>query len=158
MLHDEQIDEAQALYEEFFPELLSGASNFLNRTNYMAAVDVAEILLRANETERARQLLATVESFIVDVPRQGDTGYMITDARIHTLRGDSELALQALQKAVDTGWRSHWRYYLDVDTVLEPLRSLPEFDSIYREIAADMAAQLERVKAKETLETACVSN
>ena len=43
-------------------------------------------------------------------------------------------------------------------SVLEPLRSLPEFDSIYREIAADMAAQLEVVKAKETLETACVSD
>ena len=120
-------------------------------------MDVAEILLRANETERARELLAKVETFIADVPRKGETGYMITDVRIHTLRADSDLALQALRKAVDEGWRSHWRYFLDVDTVLEPLRSLPEFDSIYREIAADMAAQLERVKANETLETACVS-
>jgi len=83
---------------------------------------------------------------------------MITDVRIHTLRGDSELALQALRSAVDENWRSHWRFFLDVDTVLEPLRSMPEFDAIYREIAADMAAQLERVKAKETLETSCVSD
>ncbi len=157
-LQDGKIDEARQLYEEFYPELLSDTPNILNRTNYMAAVDVAEILLHANENEHARRLLAKVESFIADVPRQGETGYMITDVRIHTLRGDMDLALQALRKAVDAGWRSHWRYFLDVDTALEPLRSLPEFDSIYREIAADMAAQLERVKAKETLETACVSN
>jgi TolB-like protein/Tfp pilus assembly protein PilF len=157
-LRDGQIDEARLLYEEYFPELLSGAPNILNRTNFMAAVDVAEISLRANENEHARRLLAKVESFIADVPRQGEFGYMITDVRIHMLRGDTDLALQALRRAVDENWRSHWRYYLDVDTVLEPLRSLPEFDAIYRDISADMAAQLEVVKAKETLETSCVAD
>jgi TolB-like protein/Tfp pilus assembly protein PilF len=127
LLRDGQIDEARALYEEFFPELLSGASGILNRTNYMAAVDVAEILLRANEEEHARQLLVQVETFISNVPRQGEMGYTITDVRIHTLRGDTDLAVQALRDAVDANWRSHWRYYLDVDTALEPLRSLSEF-------------------------------
>ena len=155
LLQDGKINEARALYNEFFPELLSDAPDILTRTNFSAAVDVAEILLRANEKEQARQLLAKVESFIADVPRQGELGYMITDARLHTLRGDTDLALQALRNAVDENWRSHWRYYLDVDTVFEPLRSLPEFDSIYREISADMASQLERVRAKETLETSC---
>ncbi len=155
LLQDQQIDEARRLYEEFFPELLSDAPDILNRINFMAAVDVAEILLRADEKEHAWQLLANVEAFIADVPRQGDFGHMITDARLHTLRGDTDLALQALRNAVDENWRSHWRYYLDVDTVFEPLRSLPEFDSIYREISADMASQLERVRAKETLETSC---
>jgi TolB-like protein/Tfp pilus assembly protein PilF len=157
-LQDGKIDEARLVYEEYFPELFSDTPNILNRTNFMAAVDVAEILLRANEKEHARRLLRTIESFIADVPRLSDFGYMITDVRIHALRGDSDLALQALRRAVDENWRSHWRYFLDVDTVLEPLRSLPEFDAIYRDIAADMAAQLERVRAKETLETSCVSN
>ena len=157
-LQDEQIDEARALYEEFYPELLSGESGILNRTNYMAAVDVAEILLLADEEEHARQLLAKVEAYIADVPRRGETGHMVTDVRIHTLRGDTDLALQALRRAVDENWRCHWRYFLDVDTVLEPLRSLPEFDAIYRDISADMAAQLEVVKAKETLETSCVAD
>jgi TolB-like protein/Tfp pilus assembly protein PilF len=127
LIQDGQIDEARALYEEFFPELLSGASGILNRTNFMAAVDVAEILLLTDENEQARQLLMQVEAFISDVPRQGDMGYMITDVRIHTLRGDTDLAVQALRDAVDANWRSHWRYYLDVDTALEPLRSLSEF-------------------------------
>ena len=46
----------------------------------------------------------------------------------------------------------------DFATVLAPLRSLPEFDSIYRDIAADMAAQLKPVKAMETIETSCVAD
>jgi pentatricopeptide repeat protein len=155
MLRDEQIDEARLLYAEFFPEFFDSTPDVLNRGNFKAAVDLAEILMRADDEEHALQLLAKVESFIADVPRQSELGYMIEDVRIHTLRGDRDLALQALQRAVDENWRSHWRFYLDVDTVLEPLRSLPEFDAIYRELSADMAAQLERVKARETLETSC---
>jgi hypothetical protein len=46
----------------------------------------------------------------------------------------------------------------DSATVLAPLRFLPEFDSIYRDIAADMAAQLEPVKAMVTIETCCVAD
>ena len=92
------------------------------------------------------------------MPRLGDFGHMVTDVRIHALRGDTELAIRALRKAIQEKWRTHWRFYMDVDTVLEPLRSHPEFDSIYRELSADMAAQLERVIAKETLETSCTSD
>ena len=35
------------------------------------------------------------------------------------------------------------------------MRSLPRFEAIYRQISADMATQLERVRSRETLETAC---
>jgi TolB-like protein/Tfp pilus assembly protein PilF len=155
LLQEGKIDEARALYEEFFPELLSDTPGIINRTNFAAAIDVAEVLMRSHEQDQAQRLLARVESYIADVPRQGDFGYWITDVRIHSLRGDTGLALRALQDAVDENWRSHWRYYLDLDTALEPLRPRPEFDAIYRQISADMAEQLERVRAKETLETAC---
>jgi TolB-like protein/Tfp pilus assembly protein PilF len=157
LMQDGDLAEALALYEEFFPELLGEAAK-MNRTNFLAAVDVAEILLQTGEVDRAHQLLETVESYIADLPRLGDYGQMVTDARIHSLRGDNELALEKLQQAVDGGWRNHWRFFLDVDTAFEPLRSLPEFDAIYREIAADMASQLERVIAAETLETSCAVN
>jgi len=80
---------------------------------------------------------------------------MITDVRIATLRGNTDRALELLQQAVDDGWRYRWRYFLELDNVLEPLRSLPKFESIYQQISADMAAQLERVRAKETLESSC---
>lgn len=103
----------------------------------------------------ALELLATVESFLEDVPRLGEFGQMVTDVRIHTLRGDTDRALELLQQAVDEGWRYRWRYFLEVNNVLEPLQSLPQFESIYREISRDMASQLERVRAEETIETSC---
>jgi TolB-like protein/Tfp pilus assembly protein PilF len=158
LLQDGEVDEALRLYEEFFPELLDDVSIDLNRSNFMAAVDVAEVLFQMNEDERARRLLTNVETFISNVPRRGGDGHMVTDARIYTLRGETGRALELLRNAVDEGWRYSWRFFFDVDTVLEPLRSLPEFDSIYRDISADMAAQLERVRARETLETSCNSD
>ena len=158
LLQDGKVDDALQLYEEFFPELLNDAPKVLNQTNFMAAVDVAEVLLHAGEDERARRLLANVESFIVNVPRLSSAGYMVTDARIHALRGESDLAVAAIREAVDAGWRQHWRYFLDFDSVLEPLRSRPDFDAIHRDIAADMAAQLERVKATETPDTSCTAD
>lgn len=155
LLDDEQFDEARALYEEFFPELLTDAPGVIDGTNFLAAIDVAELLLLDDEETLARSLLARVESHIANVPRLGDFGHMVTDARIHALRGNIDLALQVLRQAVNENWRFGWRFFMEVDTVLEPLRSHPEFDSIYRELSTDMAAQLERVIAKETLEAAC---
>ena len=155
LLQDGRDKDARQLYEEFFPELFDEDYLPINRVNMTAAVDIADILLTTDEQDRALQLLAIVESFLEDVPRLGEFGQMVTDVRIHTLRGDTDRALELLQEAVDEGWRYRWRYFLEVNNVLEPLRSLPEFESIYREISADMAAQLESVRAKETLETSC---
>jgi len=155
LLRDGRDEDARQLYEEFFPELFDDDYLPINRVNMTAAVDVADILLAIDEQDRAQQLLTIVESFLEDVPRLGEFGQMVTDVRIHTLRGDTVRALELLQEAVDEGWRYRWRYFLEVNNVLEPLRSLPEFESIYREISADMASQLERVRAKETLETSC---
>ena len=155
LLQDGRDNDARQLYEEFFPELFDEEYSKISRVNMAAAVDVADILLATDEQDRAQQLLAIVESFLEDVPRLGEFGQMVTDVRIHTLRGDTDRALELLQNAVDESWRYRWRYFLEVNNVLEPLRSLPEFESIYREISADMASQLERVRAKETLETSC---
>ncbi len=155
LLEDGQPQEALELYRESFPKLFDDAALSINRANFGAAVDVADILLAMNQRQRAHELLAAVEAYIRDIPRLGEFGQMITDVRIATLRGDSQLALDLLQQAVDDGWRFRWRYYLDINNVLEPLRSLPKFDAAYRQIADDMAAQLQRIRASETLETAC---
>lgn len=158
LINDGRIEEARQHYEDFFPEFFGDASGEINRMNFGAAVDIADILLALNQSDHAQQLLTDVEDYIEDVPRLGDFGHMVTDVRIATLRGDTDLALELLQQAVDEGWRFRWRYFLDVDTVLEPLRSRPAFETIYRQISSEMATQLERVRAKESLETACASD
>lgn len=154
-MKDGRIEEAWQQYEDFFPQLISASSIDINRANFMAAVDVADILLALNQQDDANRLLSDVEAYIEDVPRLGEFGQMVTDVRIATLRGDTKLALKLLQQAVDEGWRYRWRYFLEADTVLEPLRSLPKFERVYEQIMSDMAAQRERVRARETLETAC---
>ena len=154
-LEDGRLEDARELYESFFPELFDEMSVQINRVNFAAAVDVADIMLAMNQRSRADKLLSKVETYIRDVPRLGQFGHMITDVRIHTLRGDTDRAVELLQNAVDEGWRFRWRYFLEVNNVLEPLRSLPKFESIYRQISSDMAIQLQRVRAMETLETSC---
>ncbi len=71
----------------------------------------------------------------------------MNDARILLLRGDSEAALAALEEAVQAGWRTDWRFYLEYDSVLAPLRGNPRFEAAVDDIRRDMAEQLERVRA-----------
>ncbi|MDX1404774.1 MAG: tetratricopeptide repeat protein [Woeseiaceae bacterium] len=149
--------QALQIYEQHFPELFQSANPALNRSNYQAAIDIADVFLALNERSRAEQWLTQIEQFMDGVPRLSEFGLLVNDVRTATLLGDSDRALELLQQAVDAGWRYRWRYFLEFDNVLEPLRSLPEFESIYRQISADMAAQLERVRARETLETSCRS-
>ncbi len=154
-LNEGRPNDALELYRAVFPELFGEASINIHRMNAAAAVDVADILLAMNQPDRAYQLLSEVDALLKDVPRLGEFGHMITDVRIATLRGDTNLALEMLQQAVEEGWRFRWRYFMEVNNVLEPLRSSRKFESIYQQISADMAAQLERVRARETLETTC---
>ncbi len=154
-LEDGQSEDALQLYREQYPELLNESPPGIHWMNYPAAVDIADILLAMGEQDRALKILSDVESFIKHVPRLSEFGSSITDVRIAALRGDTNRALDLLQQAVEEGWRYRWRYFLELDNVLEPLRSHPGFESIYRQISADMAAQLERVRANETLETRC---
>jgi len=70
--------------------------------------------------------------------------------QIYALQGETEKALQALRQAVDRGWRAFWWYWLEHDPKLHSIRDEPEFQTIVREIKADMAAQLARVRALES--------
>ncbi len=96
----------------------------------------------------AEQLLDGAWSYIQGIPRLGGTGSWVDDVRIHTLRGETDLALTALSEAVQAGWRHYWRYYLEHDPILEPLRREPRFQAAVDDIHSEMAEQLERVNSK----------
>jgi tetratricopeptide (TPR) repeat protein len=142
--------EARAAFEKIAPELLNEDSPEIGSTNYLAAIDLALISSRLGEQKRADWLLESSLQYIQRVPRLSDYwGYGIADVKIYALRGDKQKALSALRQAIDEGWRSYWWYYLKHDPILESLHDEPEYQAMVKEIEADMAVQLARVREME---------
>ena len=148
-LRDGRPAEARALYEQFWPELLSDDDPVIDRDSYRSAIDLALVLIRTGERERADLLLDRSLEYIQTIPRLGYRGYGIDDVQIFALRGDKQKALSALRHAIDENWRVMWWYSLKRDPNLESLHDEPEFQAMVAEIEADMAAQLERVREME---------
>jgi TolB-like protein/Tfp pilus assembly protein PilF len=140
--------EARAAFEKIAPELLNEDSPEIGDTNYRAAIDLALILSKTGEQERADLLLNRSLEYIQTIPRLG-FGYGIADVQIYALQGDKRKALSALRQAIDEGWRTFWWYFLKQDPNLESLHDEPEFQAMVAEIEADMAAQLARVREME---------
>jgi tetratricopeptide (TPR) repeat protein len=141
--------EARALYEESRPELLSEDDPRVAFRNYGVAIDLASVLSKTGEQERADLLLDRSLQYIQILPRLSGAGYGIADVKIYALRGEKQKALSALRQAIDEGWRTHWWYFLKQDSSLESLHDDPEFQAMVAEIEADMAEQLERVREME---------
>jgi TolB-like protein/tetratricopeptide (TPR) repeat protein len=144
-----RISEARARYEQCFPALLNDKDLQVNRINFQVTIDFSLVLMKLGEQERAEVLLDKCLAFIQTIPRLGQGGYWIADTLIFSLRGETGKAIAALRKAIDESWRASWWYYLNHDANLESIRGEPEFQSMLDEIKADMAAQLERVRAME---------
>ncbi len=140
--------ESRALYERSSPELLSEDDPIIDSNNYGSAIDLAWVLIRTGERDRADLLLDRSLEYIQTIPRLG-FGYGIADVEIYALQGDKQKALSALRQAIDEGWRVHWWYDLKHNPNLEPLHDEPEFQAMVAEIEADMAAQLARVREME---------
>jgi len=140
--------EARALYEEAFPGLLNDDVSKI-KGNHQAGIDLALILKRSGEQERADLLLNRILTNIQSTQRLGWEGYGVRDVQIYALRGQKRKALSVLRQAIDAGWRTLWWYYLKRDPNLESLHAEPEFQAMVAEIEADMAAQLARVREVE---------
>jgi len=141
--------EARARYEEHYPELLNDDPS-VDRHNYEQAVDLALILARTGDPERAELLLERSLQFIQSRPHSdGYRGYEIADVQIHALRGEKRKALSALRQAIDEHWRVGWQRWLKYKPDLEPLHDDPEYQVMVKEIEADMAAQLAHVREME---------
>jgi tetratricopeptide (TPR) repeat protein len=138
--------EARAAFERVAPELLNEDSPKIGSRNYRAAIDLALILSKMGEPERADWLLESSLQYIQQVPRLGNGGYEVADVKIYALQGKNQKALSALQRAIDEGWRRFWWYYLKYDPTLESLHDEPEYKAMVAEIEADMAEQLARVR------------
>jgi tetratricopeptide (TPR) repeat protein len=141
--------EARALYEESHPDLLGEDAPNTEFRYSEAEIDLAAVLVRTGEQERADLLLELAFERTQTLPRLGRFGYGIADVKIYALQGDKKRALSALRQAIDEGWRRLWWYSLRLDPSLESLHDEPEYQAMVAEIEADMAAQLARVREME---------
>jgi serine/threonine-protein kinase len=142
--------EARALYENFLPELLEDDEpRIASFWRYTAAIDLALVLYKTGEQERADLLLERALQHIQTVPRLSFSGHWVADVQIYALQGKKKKALAALRQAIDQGWRTNWWYYLQRDPNLESLHGEPEFQAMVKEIKADMSAQLAHVREME---------
>ncbi len=148
-LRDGEYDEIRDRYYQAYPELLAGDEPEVNSANYRPAIDIAAVLAKSGDQERADELLARCLAQIGHAIRVGYYGYWISDVQIHALQGNTRGALAALRQAIDQGWRTDWRYFFLLDPNLDSIRHDPEFVVMREEIEADMAAQLGRVRAME---------
>ena len=115
------------------------------RLQLAQAIDLAFVLAKTGEQDRADYLLNRSLAFIQGMFRHGVKGYGIADVQIFALQGKSEAALTTLRQAIEEGWRQFWWYYAEHDPNLDSIRYELEFQIMMEEIRANMAEQLARV-------------
>ena len=85
--------------------MLNEGDPTVDGSNWGAAIELAPVLAKTGEQERANLLLNRSFQYIQTLPRVGAAGYGIADVRIYALQGNKQKALSALQRAIDEGWR-----------------------------------------------------
>ena len=151
-LQEGRSDDARAWYEQSYPALLDDNEPTINSQNYRPAIDIAYLLQKSGDDERAALLLDRSLALIETgaVARLGIGGYGIADVQIHALRGDRERALVALRQAIDQGWRGFWWFYLKNNPNLESLRDSAEFQSMVQELESFMTTEREALSETDS--------
>lgn len=137
---------ARSRYAIAFRELTEPETPEVNSSNYNAAVDLALVLMHLGEQQRADDLLEGSLEVIKSLPRLGTSGFWITDVRIFSLQQRPQRAIDALQRAIDEGWRVLIWYYLEHDPNLDSIRGELQFQRLYTELQTDLAVQAEYVQ------------
>lgn len=137
---------ARSRYYRVFPGFAGPGPPAVDMNNYANAIDLAYVLKKLGENDRAEALLDASLEVMATLPRLGIGGYYISDVRVYAVRNQTDRALAALQTAIDSGWRFLAWYHREFDTVLESLREEPQFQRLYEQLQADLAEQSRRVR------------
>ena len=134
-------------YRSRRPELFS-PTPVISPANATIAADLA-LLLRRSGNERQAQVLidATLQWYRQTQPA-GVYGYVYGVMEVHllVLDGEQDLAIAALEEAINGGYRWQWKWDL-ANPLYDTLRDRPEFQALLMYIAQDMARQREAVLA-----------
>ena len=144
-----RVDAALQRFRAAYPDLVDGEDPEVTGTNWGMAIEVANILAKVGERERADKLLHKVLLAIGSAPRLGYNGFAIGDVEVYALLGDKEKALSTLATAVQEGWRSQWWINTEKNDNLASLHDEPRYQAIIVDIQFQMAQQLARVREWE---------
>jgi TolB-like protein len=142
----QRADPARAIrvYERHYPKLFEENPQ-VDGWNHAAAISLAEWMRLSAEDARADLLLQKTLAVLRETT---DPFYGPAAATAHLLLGEPDLALAALRKAIDSGWR-RGSWILERDLIFEPLWNHPQFQALMTELRADMAGQLAELREME---------
>ena len=152
VLRDEALDtgsyEASInLYLAHRPELFDVVPE-ITIDNVNAAADLALLLQRAGEPERAGVLTDAGLAWYEKTQTAGVNAYVTNIVNVHLLavNGDETKALEMLRQAVTSGWTYDWYWHIN-NRALDSIRELAEFQSLVTELEERMAEQLAAIEA-----------
>lgn len=154
--------QARAILESRLPDLVTGVEP-INARNVLPALDLAAAWAGTGEEAKALSLLDRAAVFLdgPDAPRW--PMFIFLRARTHALAGERDLALRALDRAYEAGFRTTWGVdmfyqnlgYIDpveMDPAFAALRDNLRFKQWLERIATDNARQLARLQAHDAQE------
>ncbi len=135
-----------------YPELASPSAPRVDASNYVVAIQLAQVLQRLGEKDHAEALLAASERVMAKLPLLGGLGNRVPgrapwDAQALALRGRKVEALAALRAAERAGWRPPTCLWRDAHS-FDSIRNEPEFKAIIVDIERDMARQRAELAAR----------
>jgi tetratricopeptide (TPR) repeat protein len=142
-----QYEEVLNVIRSAHPQLLSEKPIVNGETTWPAAMAIVA-LQKTGRVEQAEKLLDAFERGIADIRLIAGPGFThgLENVEIAALRGDTDLALALLRKAIDQGWRFIWDflpYYQSFSSIHEE----PQYLEMMDEIRADIDKQRARYHA-----------
>ncbi len=138
-----QYDEALALFRKYEPELFESPPR-ITAGNLRKAPDLASLLQRAGQEQRATELLLATVSAYEEQYTLGSANYPLGIAVVDALAllGRQDEAVTRMQELADDGWRVMWRFSTQLNPAHDSLREMPEYQAILTFIADDLQRQV----------------
>jgi TolB-like protein/Tfp pilus assembly protein PilF len=145
-LQSGEFEEMLGLYRTRWPELfLTDPQPDLY--NFYIVPDVVLLMQHAGLEREGKSLAdATIDWYVENLP-DGVYGwvYGIIKAELLAVAGETDAALLELRRAIDSGWRLSWRFFM-LGRNLDSIKEEPRYLDMVAEVRADMVAQGERLR------------
>jgi TolB-like protein/tetratricopeptide (TPR) repeat protein len=147
-------ERAVAAYEQLGPADLSTIAHQTNEVDLLETrIAVAFAYRQLGRSAESEVLLddaaATVQKFVSEQPRVNPNVWFAL-AQVNAIRGENNLALIHLQRAVDEGWRQHWRPAVEPN--LASLTLEPAFGAMMQGLTTRMDLIREQIAFDQSFE------